>query len=258
MKTSLFELSFILVQLLFLVLFLTNTSKADLKLTPCLGNSVCGILQANSKGVTKVPYCNCSLAECPMTWDPYDGKSLTQSTSDQYKFCDSAPSQLGLCDLEDLHQPSYTSYQYFDKFTREKKLLNDEIYCLCPEGYNYLDTRYVFYQRAEYDVVQINSYCLPLPKCTEDEICKEITDMPGEFLVNPICQCPGQMSCPSVAPKNVEVMVYDKQTVVYNVKCQNTDPNEFKNRYTSLLTYAQLLTIPPQSRTRRTTRKKFN
>ena len=55
------------------------------KLTPCLGNSVCGILQANSKGVTKVPYCNCSLAECPMTWDPYDGKSLTQSTSDQYK-----------------------------------------------------------------------------------------------------------------------------------------------------------------------------
>ena len=35
--------------------------------------------------------------------------------------------------------------------------------------------------------------------------------MPGEFLVNPICQCPGQMSCPSVAPKNVEVMVYDKK-----------------------------------------------
>ena len=35
--------------------------------------------------------------------------------------------------------------------------------------------------------------------------------MPGEFLVNPICQCPGQMSCPSVAPKKVEVMVYDKQ-----------------------------------------------
>ena len=50
-----------------------------------------------------------------------------------------------------------------------------------------------------------------LPKCTQDEICKEITDMPGEFLVNPICQCPGQMSCPSVAPKKVEVMVYDKQ-----------------------------------------------
>ena len=52
---------------------------------------------------------------------------------------------------------------------------------------------------------------LQLPQCTEDEICKEITDMPGEFLVNPICQCPGQMSCPSVAPKNVEVMVYDKK-----------------------------------------------
>ena len=30
MKTSLFEISFILVQLLFLVLFLTNTSNADI------------------------------------------------------------------------------------------------------------------------------------------------------------------------------------------------------------------------------------
>ena len=79
-----------------------------------------------------------------------------------FQFCESAPTTLGLCDLEDVRQPSYTSYQYFDKATKEKKLLNDEIYCLCPEGYNYLDTRYVFYQRAEYDVVQINSYCLPV------------------------------------------------------------------------------------------------
>ena len=79
-----------------------------------------------------------------------------------FQFCESAPKTLGFCDLEDVRQPSYTSYQYFDKETKEKKLLNDEIYCLCPEGYNYLDTRYVFYQRAEYDVVQINSYCLPV------------------------------------------------------------------------------------------------
>ena len=51
----------------------------------CLGNSVCGFLQANSKGVSKIPYCNCSTVECPLNWDPFDGKSVTQSVSDQYK-----------------------------------------------------------------------------------------------------------------------------------------------------------------------------
>lgn len=183
-------------------------------MTACLGNSVCGFLQANSKGVSKVPYCNCSHADCPMNWDPYDGKSLTQSTSDQYKvkrsnkmcqrwpknrwpknvihapfaysarsclaennrsknksisnffssfqFCESAPTNLQICNVEDPSNPSYTSFQYYDRSTRYKEMLKDEIFCLCPEGYNYLDTRYVFYQWGSYDVVQINSYCLPV------------------------------------------------------------------------------------------------
>jgi hypothetical protein len=56
---------------------------------PCLGNSVCGFLQANSKGVSSFPYCNCTNTiggeECPLNWDTYDGKSITQSVSDQYK-----------------------------------------------------------------------------------------------------------------------------------------------------------------------------
>ena len=52
----------------------------------CIGNSVCGFLQANAKGVSKIPLCNCTTtSECPMNWDPYDGKSITQSASDQYK-----------------------------------------------------------------------------------------------------------------------------------------------------------------------------
>lgn len=74
--------------------------------------------------------------------------------------------------------------------------------------------------------------------------------MPGEFLVNPICQCPGEMSCPSVGPKNVEVMVYDKKVTVYNVKCQKGGGNSH-HAYSKMMTYGQMLRIPPQQRQRR-------
>ena len=55
------------------------------ELSNCVGNSVCGFLQANAKGVSTFPLCNCTTSECPLNWDPYDGKSVTQSASDQYK-----------------------------------------------------------------------------------------------------------------------------------------------------------------------------
>ena len=80
----------------------------------------------------------------------------------------------------------------------------------------------------------------------EEQICKEITDMPGEFLVNPICQCPEEMSCPSVGPKNVDVMVTDKKVTVFNVKCQNSESRE--HRYSKMMTYGQMLMIPPRQR----------
>ena len=41
-------------------------------------------------------------------------------------------------------------------------LLKDDIRCLCPEKYNYLDTRYKFMAKGHYDVVVTNYYCLPV------------------------------------------------------------------------------------------------
>ena len=67
-----------------LVVFLMTSVEAE-DLASCLGNSVCGLLQVNARGVSKIPHCNCTTTECPMNWDPFDGKSLTQSISDQYK-----------------------------------------------------------------------------------------------------------------------------------------------------------------------------
>ena len=38
------------------------------------------------KGVNVVEYCKCEgFSECSTQWDPYDGKSITQAQSDQYK-----------------------------------------------------------------------------------------------------------------------------------------------------------------------------
>ena len=44
---------------------------------------ICCYLQ----GVSVVRYCQCSslALQCPVRWDAFDGKSITQSQSDQYK-----------------------------------------------------------------------------------------------------------------------------------------------------------------------------
>ena len=59
------------------------------ELPTCVGNSICSFLQANDQGVTAVQYCECGGRTggraCPQRWDQFDGQSITQSQSDQYK-----------------------------------------------------------------------------------------------------------------------------------------------------------------------------
>merc|ERR1712026_644244 len=76
--------------------------------------------------------------------------------------------------------------------------------------------------KGHYDIVVTNYYCLPLMDCNPGEICKEITDLPGEFLVNPKCLCPLEMSCPTLDPQNVETIIFDDHTLVHNVRCEMT------------------------------------
>ena len=78
-----------------------------------------------------------------------------------FQYCEESPLELPTCSFED-EGPSYTSLQYYDKWTREKMLLKDDIRCLCPEKYNYLDTRYKFMAKGHYDIVVTNYYCLPV------------------------------------------------------------------------------------------------
>lgn len=78
------------------------------------------------------------------------------------QFCDSAPEGLAECKVGSRKRPAYSSYQYYDKATSEKAFLKDEMHCLCPEGFNYLDTRYKFYSEGKFDVVATLYYCEPV------------------------------------------------------------------------------------------------
>ena len=38
------------------------------------------------QGLTSVEYCECGAGStCPLEWDQFDGQSISQATSDQYK-----------------------------------------------------------------------------------------------------------------------------------------------------------------------------
>ena len=81
-----------------------------------------------------------------------------------------------------------------------------------------------------------------LMDCNPGEICKEITDLPGEFLVNPKCLCPLEMSCPSLDPQNVETIIFDDHSIVHNVRCEMT------SRVSKMRNLGELLAIPPEKR----------
>lgn len=177
----------------------------------CVGNSICSFLQANSHGVNVVSYCNCpGQTQCSVEWDPYDGKSITQSQSDQYKYCERAP-LVDKCTRAD--QIAYTSQQEY--LGDEKVQSRDVIHCECPDGHNYLDTKYDFQEEDPVTIVTVDYYCLPLKPCNATDFCKDVTVKPGEYIVNPKCLCPTGLACPSITKKRL------KKTLIGDMELQN-------------------------------------
>ena len=82
-----------------------------------------------------------------------------------FQFCKAAPEDLPICDPLD-RTPSYISYQYYDRIHGLKMLLQDKMKCVCPNGYNYLDTRYNFVTKGSFDVAMIKYFCLPVSYAT--------------------------------------------------------------------------------------------
>lgn len=184
----------------------------------CVGNSICSFLQANDKGVSIVRYCQCSRGQqCPLKWDPYDGKSITQSMSDQYKYCKARP-RVDKCTSPD--QVAYTSVQKYSKFNGKKVANEDRIECVCPEGHNYLDTKVNIVEDEEFEIMEILYFCLPLQPCNGTEFCKDIVAKPGKYIVSPKCLCQGTKSaCPTITNTGIVKARYGL-TELQHIRCQ--------------------------------------
>lgn len=187
----------------------------------CMDSSVCAFLQVNDKGLSKVRYCTCGdRLRCPMIWDPYDGQSITQGLSDQYKYCEAAP-KLKQCSRGE-HEVAYTSYK---KYKDDKVIFTEDILkCVCPAGHNYLDKKYNFNFEGEFETVTVSYFCLPLPTCNETQHCKAVTEKPNEYLVQAECLCPGKSICPTTSihdkhNKAVETTWFNN-VAIHKIGCQ--------------------------------------
>ena len=55
------------------------------------------------------------------------------------------------------------AYRSWQRYRNERKLESrDDIKCVCPDGYNYLDTKYDFRMEGEDAIVEIEYFCLPV------------------------------------------------------------------------------------------------
>merc|ERR1719394_1764225 len=201
----------------------------------CDHNSICSFLQANNQGVNVVEYCRCQgPTKCSIKWDPYDGKSITQAQSDQYKYCQSAPA-VKKCSSTD--EVAYTSVQIFDG--EEKVQSSDKIHCVCPDGHNYLDTEYKFKEDGDFSEMEVNYFCLPLPACNTSEVCKDVTVKPGQYIVNPKCLCEHGLACPSVTKKGVTTTMLGANMELQQITCQQ--PMQPGRRFSDLYAAPQQL-----------------
>lgn len=186
-----------------------------------MGNSICGFLQANDKGMTTVPYCECERGEqCPVQWDQFDGRSISQAKSDQYKYCGMAP-KLSVCSSKD--EVAYTSVQMYQG--DRKVLIKDDLHCICPFGSSYQDVKFEFKEEGIHEIVEVTYFCLPLKECNVSETCKDITEKPGEYIVNPKCVCGGDRVCPSVSHQNSHTTRFG-DTLLHRVECQRPHGND--------------------------------
>merc|ERR1712126_305385 len=182
----------------------------------CDHNSICSFLQANNQGVNVVEYCRCQgPTKCSIKWDPYDGKSITQAQSDQYKYCQSAPTVPTCSSVSEI---AYTSLRVYHGEIKVHS--RDSIHCICPDGHNYLDSKYEFREVGEVTEVLVDYYCLPLQRCNMTEFCKEVTVKPGKYVVSPKCLCSDGLACPSVAKKGVERTPIGSGEL-HRIKCQD-------------------------------------
>ena len=59
--------------------------------------------------------------------------------------------------------PSQVAYTSWQRYHNDIKVTSrDDILCECPDGHNYLDTKYDFTMEGEDSIVKIDYFCLPV------------------------------------------------------------------------------------------------
>ncbi|CAL8086691.1 unnamed protein product [Orchesella dallaii] len=189
------------------------------KLSICEADSICGVVQVNSRGLTAFPICSCPdpSDECPLVWDEEDGKSVNQGMM-QYKHCQVAPTHLKPCTQD---QTAYTM-QIISPISKSDSTMkvSHRIHCICPHDYQHVqkgaDTEQIPF------IGEVNSYsltCAAYPICEEDESCKILSETKTEFLENKLCRCANGFYCPVKGNRNSKSMDFGKGSVT-QLYCQ--------------------------------------
>ncbi|XP_021962455.2 U-scoloptoxin(11)-Sm5a [Folsomia candida] len=204
-----------------------------LDLPTCRDDSICGFLQANSHGINVQQRCACPGvgARCPLTWDTFDGHSVTMG-SDQYKYCGAAP-ELKVC--ANMYT-AYTSLMMYAKVKEEDEnmlsatsaekddeklvLSSDHLKCICPETHNYVLVHKGFSSpEVDTEAIHLSYICSPLGTCSAGEPCKTLSSTPSQFLVQRKCNCPSGLRCPTETTKGITSTLWNKG-FSFEIRCQ--------------------------------------
>lgn len=190
----------------------------DHRLPWCEAHGACGMVQANAYGIHHKSFCRCRGSNtCSRSWDLFDGRSITQVGSNQFKFCERAPEVLP-CSTDEL------AYEYTDvhsKVTGARVKVDYRILCQCPET--------ATFELADYSLVDTDIHggivakyaCVPMKLCeNEASTCKAMAESRTNIEVSVHCLCPRTSSCPTITSQGVNVVNMGKGKVHY-IRCQD-------------------------------------
>nr|P0DQA2.1 RecName: Full=U-scoloptoxin(11)-Sm7a; Short=U-SLPTX(11)-Sm7a; Flags: Precursor [Scolopendra morsitans] len=177
----------------------------------CISNDYCAFLQKNTQNLYTLPICKCpGDNECPLTWDPDDGRTLIQGDI-HFKFCSSAPVGLKQCGSDDI---AYTAMWNKNLKTNTSEFTG-EVFCECPKEV----THFLMKTKNEEGIEGQAYKCPKLQTCTSEEICVHIYNYTNNFFEIKYCKCPDGQSCPDELNSAAETDV-KKERIRYGMKCK--------------------------------------
>jgi len=185
------------------------------KLPVCHQRVICAYLQTNARGINVKHLCRCpGNLRCPTSWDPEDGRSVTQG-SDQYKFCEEAP-ELKPCEASGL---AYSSVDGYSAESGDLLFSSHHVHCACPAAAKIVSLNTDYREDVDgIDLLENTFVCEPLKMCEEQDSCKALAERPGSFFVTTQCTCPRGSSCPTLSRYRIKTTQMGKG-FIHEIRC---------------------------------------